>query len=541
MVSAMKKMKRAAAFLAASVLALSLTAAAASAASAAADESSLLGITAAEQEVYDFATQVMGLNAAAACGIMGNARNENSFGVGWDDDGDYFGLFQWNGDSVSRMNAYCASAGYDMNTISGQMHFMYHELSEEYPSVLELLRNSANSASGAWDAGYHFSTDYEQPSNDAFSRTCGDAAAAYFPQIISAGTNSTGSTASTDSGNAGSTGSTDSGDAGSTGSTDSTIVSGAPAAERLAGTDTYETAAAIARTAFPQGASDVILVSGEVYADALTASGLAGAEKIPLLITQADHLSEATADLIKQWQVKNVTIIGGESAVSKQTEEELFAAGISNAERIWGEDRYGTSKEVFTANKDLFISNEKNACIIASGKTAADALSISPWSYAFGMPIFLTDGQHLDLELAEAANSFAETFVLGGTAAVGTEVRNIFTNSVKTFAGDDRFDTSVKIAETFVPDEGGVYQNTGFTSGDDACFAVTLAACPLLGKLKAPVVLTDGASSFVRSFVSGKMVPDTSVTQLYILGDENAVSARTADELRRLWMVCCEG
>ena len=56
------------------------------------------------------------------------------------------------------------------------------------------------------------------------------------------------------------------------------------AVDRVAGTDRYETAAAIARTSFPGKASTVFIASGENYADALAGAPAAGAQSAPILL-----------------------------------------------------------------------------------------------------------------------------------------------------------------------------------------------------------------------------------------------------------------
>lgn len=462
----------------------------------------LLGATAAEQEVYDFAKDTMGLNTAAACGIMGNAKRENDFGTGWDDpsSGSFYGMFQWNSDGYAELCAWCAANGKDSGSISGQMSFMYHELTANYSDVLSLLRNVPDTAEGASYAGYHFSTDYEQPGDDSFSSYCGSTAAEYFPLFYQT----------------------------------ITISENAPAAERLFGDDRYLTAEAIAHAAFPDGAYEAVLVSGESYADALSAGGLAGAKKVPILITEENNLPEATQRLISGWGVKTITVVGGTGAVSEDVVRQLEGEGIA-VSRVSGDDRFLTAKRVFLENEALFRTNSENACIIASGLSSSDALSISPWAYACGMPLFLTSGDSLDAELLVKANSFSRVYIVGGEGAVSREIEEAVQVPVSRFSGEDRYATSALIAEHFSHESGTSFNNTGLASGNDLHFADALIGCMLEGQKKAPIILADGTSGAGFDFIRQNYVADSSVKHLYAFGGTGAISDETVNTIRSFW------
>ncbi|MCI1727033.1 MAG: phage tail tip lysozyme [Lachnospiraceae bacterium] len=457
-----------------------------------------LSATAAEQEVYEFATGTMGLNTAAACGIMGNAKLENHFGTGGED-GNFYGLFQWNPDGRSSLEAWCAANGKESTSINGQMSYMYHELSTDYSSVLSMLQSTPDTADGAWNAGYCFSTDYEQPSDDSFSRDCGSAAAEYFPLFYQE------------------------------------YSADAPQAVRLAGDDRYLTAKEIALAAFQDGADEAVLASGEGYADALTAAGLAGAEKAPILLTAKASIPQPTKELIAYWKIKRITIIGGTGAVSVNAEQELRALGVTDIVRLEGSDRYETCLEVYQQNESLFLSNEKNACIIASGSSAADALSISPWAYAYGMPLFLTDGSSMDESLLQAADRYGTVYVLGGQNAVTNRVTDLLTSAVVRFDGADRYDTSAKVAAAFRKDEGTSYNRMGIASGTNAHYADALAGSMLMGQRKTPILLTDGTSGAEFDFLKNTVASDSSVAELDILGGPDCVPEETVRAVRLLW------
>ena len=112
-------------------------------------------------QIYLFITGEMGLNKAAACGIMANMRRESGYRPDADNSGMYHGLCQWGGGRLDNLYAFCANNGYYYDSIAGQLHFMQWELNGSYRSVLEQLKYVENSPEGAAYAGSIFAVSYE--------------------------------------------------------------------------------------------------------------------------------------------------------------------------------------------------------------------------------------------------------------------------------------------------------------------------------------------------------------------------------------------
>ncbi len=120
-----------------------------------------------EQKVYLFLTREMGLNTAAACGILANIQRESSFRVtAASSDGGY-GLVQWTGSRNTRLKNWCTSNGYDYATVEGQMWYLKYELENYHTKTLRYLKNVENTAAGAYDAGYYFCYYFEIPASRA--------------------------------------------------------------------------------------------------------------------------------------------------------------------------------------------------------------------------------------------------------------------------------------------------------------------------------------------------------------------------------------
>jgi putative cell wall-binding protein len=90
---------------------------------------------------------------------------------------------------------------------------------------------------------------------------------------------------------------------------------------RLAGTDRYATAAAVASTFDPGTA--VFVATGTAPWDALAGAPAAAAAHAALLLTQPDGLPASTADALDALAPPSVTVLGGTAAVSLDTELDL--------------------------------------------------------------------------------------------------------------------------------------------------------------------------------------------------------------------------
>lgn len=108
----------------------------------------------------------MGLNHAAAAGVLANAQCEsafNTFSLG--DGGTSYGLLQWHAGRFNSLIAYCNNNGLDYNTAKGQLAYMEHELETGYRSVLEYIRNVPDTEQGAYDAAYYWCMHFELPAD----------------------------------------------------------------------------------------------------------------------------------------------------------------------------------------------------------------------------------------------------------------------------------------------------------------------------------------------------------------------------------------
>lgn len=123
------------------------------------------GATANETTVFNYLTDKMDLNPAAACGIMSNIKNESGFIADIYGPGGSYGICQWLGVRRSRLFSWCASHGYSAASLNGQLAFLDYELKAYFPSVYNYMKSVSNTASGAYNAGYYWCYNFERPAN----------------------------------------------------------------------------------------------------------------------------------------------------------------------------------------------------------------------------------------------------------------------------------------------------------------------------------------------------------------------------------------
>ncbi|QBP41927.1 cell wall-binding repeat-containing protein [Paenisporosarcina antarctica] len=85
---------------------------------------------------------------------------------------------------------------------------------------------------------------------------------------------------------------------------------------RISGKSRFETAVAVIDTLNLQ-TEKVYVATGEAFADALTGSVLAAKNNAPIILVRKSVVPVPTADLIKRYNIRNFTLLGGEMAISK--------------------------------------------------------------------------------------------------------------------------------------------------------------------------------------------------------------------------------
>lgn len=119
-----------------------------------------------ESVIFKYLTEDMGLNIAAACGILANIQAESSFNPNlYGDNGTSYGICQWHdGSDIKRFTA-LKNYTTEWDTLNGQLEYLHYELSTDYPGLLSRLKATTNDANGAYQAAYDWCVTFERPAN----------------------------------------------------------------------------------------------------------------------------------------------------------------------------------------------------------------------------------------------------------------------------------------------------------------------------------------------------------------------------------------
>ena len=304
---------------------------------------------------------------------------------------------------------------------------------------------------------------------------------------------------------------------------------------RLAGKNRYATAAVISQTSFDT-ASNVILASGASYADALAGVPLAKKLDAPILLTTPDTLSAETLAEINRLGAKNVTILGGEGAVSKSVENALIAKGCK-VDRIQGKSRFGTAAaiadKINTAPTDLFF---------VYGLDYADALSVSPVASNMGAPIiYLTKDGDMNAETAAYLAALKKkgcvkaAYVIGGEGVISNAMMQkasdaiglVSGKQVTRVSGANRYSTCLKVNTSF---EFSV-QNSMICAATGLDFPDALAGGVFAAKHAAPLFLVNGKASPSLTSEQKQYLSDKQPNGMAIFGGEGVVTDKTVSEI----------
>ena len=125
------------------------------------------------EQIFSFLRDEMGFTSAAACGVLANIEAESGFNPNaYGDNGNSYGICQWNGVRFTALRNWCGLNGYDYTTLLGQLNYLAKELSANDSSYLwngktiyNMLSSAENTAYGAYDAAYNWCYHYEVPAN----------------------------------------------------------------------------------------------------------------------------------------------------------------------------------------------------------------------------------------------------------------------------------------------------------------------------------------------------------------------------------------
>lgn len=190
-----------------------------------------------------------------------------------------------------------------------------------------------------------------------------------------------------------------------------------------------------------------------------------------------------------------------------------------DVERIWGDNRFGTSEAVAQ-----LWDGPVDVAYVVSGRNYPDALAAAARAGLSDAPVVLADINSIPAQTDRALRRLKPTSIVavGGTSVLSTRVlRSLrdYAPSVRRIAGTNRYKTSAAMAEIYNTGVDRVYLASG-TSFPDA-----LVTSALAGFEEAPLLLThaDTLDSAIRAQLR-RLAPD----EIVVIGGERAVATGTA-------------
>lgn len=308
---------------------------------------------------------------------------------------------------------------------------------------------------------------------------------------------------------------------------------------RTSGTDRYSTAAAVANSNWENGSDNVVLASGEGYADGLSASTLAKKLDAPILLTTSNMLSKDAENAIIMLKPKNVYIVGGTASISEKIRNNL--KNKYNIIELGGNTRYETNVKV--ANKLVELGVNPDNVLAVSGEGFSDAISAAPVAAAKGEILLLVNNDEASIKstISFLKGNKSKVTVIGTDKVVTDKIYNVLGASERIDGGKDRFDTNLNVLNVFWRDLNfdKMYIASAEFSDPDDMYADALVASAISGKYSAPLLLidkdlstaTENAVTYIKN--NAKLNTDKQ-----LIGGTKVISQNFEDQITPVYNIC---
>ncbi len=273
--------------------------------------------------------------------------------------------------------------------------------------------------------------------------------------------------------------------------------------KRLWGNDRYKTCSEIVNEGW-QSSECAVIVNGENFPDALSASVLAKKYSAPILLTEKDKLNDAAYYQINRLKVKKVFIVGGSGVINQTIEDKLHGMKIST-ERYYGLDRTATSIAVA---KQIGTTN---GIILTTDSDYTDALSVAPIASKLQIPIILIPKDSIPSSVSDFIKdkNIPKTYVLGGQDIINDNVTSKFPN-VQRINGENKYERNINIINAF--SDKFNFESSCLAYSED--FADALSASAFASLNGNPIFLIgDNLLPVTKNFIANK-----NFNKMYVIG-----------------------
>nr|WP_314515600.1 cell wall-binding repeat-containing protein [uncultured Peptostreptococcus sp.] len=183
---------------------------------------------------------------------------------------------------------------------------------------------------------------------------------------------------------------------------------------RIAGNNRYETSAMIAQEVKDiTKSSKAILINGSKDADALTVSGLATSQGLPVIMTRSGELEGNARAKFNAWNLDQVYLVGGTNSISDSVVNQVSA---KTKTRLSGQDRFKTALAIAD---ESYPSTKK--VMFANGYNSIDALSAGAVTARAKMPILLVNRTSIPNSIKDRlSGKISQSVILGGESTIAS-------------------------------------------------------------------------------------------------------------------------
>ncbi len=214
----------------------------------------------------------------------------------------------------------------------------------------------------------------------------------------------------------------------------------------------------------------------------------------------------------------------------------LYAQWSDNLTRLSGDTRNGTA--VAICDEIELSAGYCGAVVLANGRNFADALAGGPLAYALEAPILLITNDDADNETFVKIRRLdvEDVYILGGTGAIGADVEARLKKdgyNVERIAGDNRFETAVKIAEKMDELRGKYSSRAFFTYSHN--YPDALAVSGIAAIRNEPILYID--SDGVLDPATKDYVSKSKLYTSYLIGGTGAISSAAEGNITKAGVV----
>ncbi len=286
------------------------------------------------------------------------------------------------------------------------------------------------------------------------------------------------------------------------------------------------------------GVASFVVANGWSAADVGVASVLAARTSGAVVVyTAGDGLSEETRLLLREAMPAEVTIVGGNAAVSRDVRTQIRAASSeSGISRVSGEDRADTAAGTARRILGAPAAAGRITLVVANGWSPPDIGAAAALAARSGRSaVIYTEAARLPEASAAVLRDYqvARVIMVGGTAAISQDTQNAIAGaasgaSISRLTGDDRIDTAAQAARRVLgnpaaaPDGVTLVIANGWSAPDVGVAAALAAATDNAAvAYTAQRALPDATAALIR---------DYRPTQVIIVGGRAAIAndVRTA-------------